>query len=81
VPESKRRKKPNITPSAAPKKQAASPAWWVPTAVTLMIIGMLWVVVTYVIQAKGPIPGLDNWNLVVGFVLLIAGFLMTLRWH
>ncbi len=81
MPESKRRKKATYTPPATAKKPAASPSWWVPTAVTLMIIGMLWVVITYVIQAAGPIPGIGNWNLGIGFVLLLSGFLMTLRWQ
>lgn len=84
MPESKRRKKKaaTFTPTPAPTDQAKeSPRWWVPTAVVLMIVGMLWVVITYIVQAAGPIPGIGNYNLAVGFVVLLAGFLMTLRWR
>lgn len=81
MPESKRRKpKSTYTPPPAPKPKE-SPRWWVPTAVVLMVVGMLWVVITYVIEAAGPIPGIGQWNLAVGFVVLLGGFLMTLRWR
>ncbi|MEE6272014.1 cell division protein CrgA [Georgenia wangjunii] len=81
MPESKRRKKAEYTPPPAPAEPKASPRWWVPTAVTLMIIGILWVVTTYIVQAAGPIPDIGQWNLAVGFVVLMAGFLMCLRWR
>ena len=82
MPESKRRKKKaTYTPPPESSQPKESPPWWVPTAVALMIVGMLWVVVTYIIQAAGPIPGIGNLNLAVGFVVLLAGFLMTLRWR
>ena len=81
MPESKRRKKDTYTPPPAPAQPKASPRWWVPTAVALMIVGILWVVTTYIVQAAGPIPDIGQWNLAVGFVVLMAGFLMTLRWH
>ncbi len=82
MPESKRRKKKSTyTPPPAPAKPKETPRWWVPTAVTLMVVGMLWVVVTYVAQARGPIPEIGNYNLAIGFVVLLAGFLMTLRWR
>lgn len=81
MPKPKRRKKAAYTPPPAPREETGNPRWWVPTAVVLMIVGMLWVVTTYVIQSAGPIPGIGNWNLGIGFVLLLAGFVMTLRWH
>lgn len=81
MPESKRRKKASYTPPPAPAKPKESPSWWVPTAVVLMVVGMLWVVVTYIAQSQAPIPGLGSWNLAVGFGVLLAGFLMTLRWR
>jgi len=82
VPESKRRKsKATYTPPPTPAQPKESPRWWVPTAVVLMVVGMLWVVITYIIQAAGPIPGIGNLNLAIGFVVLLVGFLMTLRWR
>lgn len=83
MPESKRRKKAQPAQSAPTpaKKPAPTPTWWVPTAVVLLIVGLLWVVTTYVLSGSGPIPGLGNWNLAIGFGVLMAGFLMTLRWR
>ena len=31
-----------------------SPVWWAPTFVTLMIVGLLWVVVFYISQGRVP---------------------------
>lgn len=81
MPESKRRKKKSTYTPPPPPKPKENPRWWVPTAIVLMVVGMLWVVVTYLINAAGPIPGIGQWNLAVGFGVLLAGFLMTLRWR
>ena len=31
--------------------------------------------------AKYPSPGIGNWNLAVGFALIMIGFLMTVAWR
>lgn len=69
-----------------PEAVKPNPNWWTPTMVTLMVVGLLWVVTTYLTAFKFPLPFLaplaaGNGNLIVGFVLLISGFLMTLRWR
>lgn len=81
MPESKRRKKKSTYTPPPPPKPKESPHWWVPTSVVLLVIGLLWVVVTYIINAAGPIPGIGQWNLAVGFAVLLTGFLMMLRWR
>ncbi len=48
---------------------------------SLMVGGLVWVVVTYLSSAAWPIPGIGNYNLLVGFVLIIAGFVLTTRWR
>lgn len=58
-----------------------SPAWWPVVMVTLMIIGLLWVVTFYLTQQQYPIPNLGNWNLGIGFAVIMVGFLMTSRWR
>ena len=58
-----------------------SPSWWAPTFVTLLIIGLLWLVVMYMTSARFPIPGIGNWNLAIGLGFMMTGFLMTLRWR
>jgi hypothetical protein len=47
----------------------------------LMIIGLIWVVVTYMTQSGYPIPALSSWNLLVGFGLMVVGFIMTMGWR
>jgi len=48
----------------------------------LMVIGLLWVVTYYISGVhQYPLPGIERWNLGVGFGLMLAGFLMTTRWR
>ena len=57
--------------------------------VALMVIGLLWVVVTYLFKGMYPLPyfldhhaadWLSNGNLYVGFIIMMVGFLGLLRW-
>jgi len=77
--------------SRTPKKvkDTASPRWYAPTMVTLLVIGLLWVVTTYLFQGKYPLPyfvehhigdWLFNGNLYIGFLIMMSGFLGLLRW-
>ncbi len=81
MPESRSRKRTRYTPPPKQSEQKPNPAWLVPTMVALMIAGLLWIVVTYVLQGACPIPGIGNGNLVIGFVLLLAGFGLTTEWR
>ncbi|MDR1825270.1 MAG: cell division protein CrgA [Bifidobacteriaceae bacterium] len=78
---SRRKKKSTYTPPTAPKAAPPSPAWWAPTMVAVMILGLVWVVVYYLSQARFPIGAIHNWNLAVGFGLILGGFAMTARWR
>lgn len=62
------------------KGTKANPSWYVPLFCAFMIIGLIWVVVFY-LTAKWPIPGIGNWNLLIGFALIMVGFLMTVAWR
>ncbi|MCA0438228.1 MAG: cell division protein CrgA [Austwickia sp.] len=66
---------------AKPKANDASPPWYAPMFVTLMLIGLLWIVVFYLSQGRFPVGSLGNWNLGVGACFLIGGFLMTTNWR
>lgn len=82
MPESRSRKKRSYTPPPPKAKvEKGNPPWLVPTMVGLMVAGLIWVVATYLFRNEYPIPGLGNWNLAIGFVLMIAGFTLTLRWR
>lgn len=65
-----------------PQKSSVNPRWLVPTMLGLMLAGLAWIVTYYLTsQSLGlPVPQLGNWNLLVGFVLIIAGFSLTTRW-
>ena len=84
MPESKGRAKPAHTspPQRRAKKTTmANPPWFVPLMLGLMLVGLLWVVTFYITAAAFPIPGINYWNLIIGFGLMITGFMMTTRWR
>ncbi|NAZ86375.1 cell division protein CrgA [Kineococcus indalonis] len=58
-----------------------TPRWWIAVMVTLMVVGLLWIVVFYLSSSQYPVPGWGNWNLVAGFGLVLVGFAMTTRWR
>jgi hypothetical protein len=59
----------------------ANPPWFVPVMLALMLVGLLWVVTFYITAGSFPIPGISYWNLIIGFGLMISGFMMTTRWR
>lgn len=63
------------------RSKDASPAWYAPTFVALMLLGLVWIVVFYLSQGRFPVQSLGNWNLGVGGCLLVGGFLMTTNWR
>ncbi|HLT09420.1 cell division protein CrgA [Georgenia deserti] len=71
-------KRPRKAPTSAPMH---SPRWWAPTMVTLMVIGLICVVLTYLLRGEAPVPGIGNWNLAIGFGVMLIGFFMTLKWR
>ena len=82
MPKSRIRKKADYTPpptrAAGP---ATSPGWYAPVMVVLLVLGLLYVVVFYVTDGKFPVPQLGSWNVIVGFVVMMAGFVMATRWR
>lgn len=48
----------------------------------LMLLGLLWLVVNYLWGADIPfMAALGGWNFLIGFVLMIAGLVMAMRWR
>ena len=70
------------TPSGTARKKGPSPVWVAPLMLTLMGIGVLWLVVFYITQPSMPLTGdLGNGNLLVGFGFIIAGFMVATQWR
>jgi hypothetical protein len=83
VPKSRVRKKPVYTPppTRSPRK-AVSPPWLVPTMLACFLIGLAWIVLYYVTQASVPVlSALHGYNLVGGFVLIVAGVVLATKWR
>lgn len=58
-----------------------NPVWFKPLMIGFMLLGLVWVLVFYISGARWPIPGIDGWNLAIGFGIALIGFLMTTRWR
>ena len=83
MPKSRVRKRTVYTPP--PRKSArrkVSPPWVGPLIVALLVVGLAWIVVYYV--SENGVPGmsaLGNWNLVIGFGLVIGGLTLATKWR
>jgi len=82
VPRSRIRRRSAFTPPQEKTRAASltSPRWLVPLMVTMMVLGLLWVVVYYVTQTDYPIQSIGNWNMAIGFGLIAIGFGLATRW-
>lgn len=82
MPESRARKNADYTPppTRSPVKKQ-SPAWYAPVMVALLVLGLAYIVVFYLTESRFPIGALGAWNVVVGFGVVMAGFMMATRWR
>ena len=74
----------NSAAAAAARAHVAAPSspLYIGIMLGLMVLGLLWLVVYYLWGANIPfIAELGNWNFAIGFTLMIAGLLMTMRWR
>ncbi|MBT1162244.1 cell division protein CrgA [Bifidobacterium sp. SO1] len=62
------------------KGTKSNPRWFVPLFCALMIIGLIWAV-CYYLTSSYPIPGIGAWNLLIAFVIIMVGFIMTMWWR
>jgi hypothetical protein len=81
VPKSKVRKKAVYTPPPRSTKANVSPSWLAPTMVACLILGLAWIATFYVSGQSLPISALHQWNLVVGFALIVGGVILATRWR
>lgn len=84
MPKSRIRKKAEFTPPPAAKQATAikltSRSWVAPVMLALFLIGLAWIVLFYVTEGDLPISSLENWNIVVGFGFIAAGFGVSTQW-
>ena len=83
MPKSRVRKRTVYTPPP-PKttRRKVSPSWVGPSIVACLVLGLVWIAIYYI--TSGSFPGmkaLGSWNLVVGFVLIIAGVALATTWR
>jgi hypothetical protein len=63
------------------RENLPNPVWFKPIMFGFMLVGLAWIIVYYLSQGAFPVPGLDEWNIGIGFGFLIIGFFMTTRWR
>ena len=74
----------NEAAAAATRAHVAAPSspLYIGVMLGLMLLGLLWLVVYYLWGQNIPfLAGLGSWNFAIGFTLMIAGLLMTMRWR
>jgi hypothetical protein len=81
VPKSRVRKKAVYTPPPRSTKAQVSPPWLVPLMLGCLILGLAWIAMFYVSGQSLPVSAISQWNLVVGFGLIIAGVMLATRWR
>ncbi|MBA3248985.1 MAG: cell division protein CrgA [Geodermatophilaceae bacterium] len=89
MPKSKVRKKATYTPprdtvspGARARTKAPSPLWYAVLMIGLMLVGLIYIVIYYILgQEIGFMVTLGAWNFLVGFGLMIAGLMMSMRWR
>ncbi|MEA5154961.1 cell division protein CrgA [Raineyella sp.] len=66
------------------RQRTAAPGtapWVVPTMVSLLLLGVIWIVVFYVAGYLIPfMAAMGNWNLAVGMGLIAASFVVATQW-
>lgn len=67
------------------KGELPNPVWFQPLMFGLMILGFAWIVTYYITNMQYPLGSatpwdIQSWNILVGFGVIMAGFMMTTRW-
>lgn len=82
MPKSRTRKKSQYTaPQEKSVARIGNPVWFVPVVISLLVIALAWIVVTYLTSFAYPIPAIGAWNLAVGFGFALVGLGMLTRWQ
>lgn len=81
-PKSKSKKRGDVDPFKAERTaNEANPPWFLPVMLGLMILGLVYIVLFYLVEGGNfPLP-IGNWNLVVGLGIVMSGFIMSTNWR
>lgn len=64
------------------KARKGNSPWFKYVMFGLMLIGFAWIIVYYIsLPSQWPIPALGQGNILAGFGVLMAGFLMSTQWR
>lgn len=83
MPKSRVRTKSVYTPPQRAPRSRVSARWVAPVFVSCALLGLAWIAVFYVTN-DGSNPAqsvMGNWNLLIGFALIIAGLLFATKWR
>ena len=83
MPKSRLRRRMVFTPpQERTTVRVGNPRWLVPVMLAAFAIGLLWIVVYYVAGDRiGFMVSLGAWNFLIGFGLMVAGLVMSMRWR
>jgi len=87
VPKSEIRKKKVYTPPSdmlvptSTSDKRPSPMWLPVTAVSLIVVGIGWLVVYYLSETLYPVQAWGYWNLAVGFGAMVAALGLLSKWR
>ena len=79
MPESKSRKKSTSQAKQKPVR-IGPPRWIAPLMLTLFGVGLLWIIAYYIAPDAPFLSDLSYWNVVIGFVLIGCGFVVSTKW-
>ena len=81
MPVSKKRDKNQSVkvPRNVGKVSTENPAWLLPTALTLLILGPAWIIVYYISKGAYPLP-IGHVSIGIGFAFLMASMVLFTRW-
>jgi hypothetical protein len=88
VPVSRSRKKAKnkataaSTPGGPTPQRVGGGRWVVPVMLTLLIVGLLWIVVFYLAGSEIPLMSdLGYWNLGIGMGMILLGLVTAMKWE
>ncbi|AYY15116.1 cell division protein CrgA [Actinobacteria bacterium YIM 96077] len=84
MPKSRRRKSDDsaVQEQRGDREPGTSGRWVVPTMLTLLILGLVWIVTYYLLREYIPfMETLGGWNLVIGMGLITGGFVVATQWE